>query len=201
MTGRLALLIRHAQSVWNAEGRWQGRADPPLTAEGLKAAHEAGPLLLRIFTQVLSSPLQRAAHTAHALAQELGINTVDSDARLVERQLGSWEGLTKNEAQKAFIDDWTRLTTEAIEPPQWESPASAVARVNQALTEAHKQETGPLLVVSHVGPIMCLQQHLTGRSTELSNLEGIWAIIEPESITLLGSQRFTTQQPRLGCFS
>ena len=198
MTGRLALLIRHAQSVWNAEGRWQGRADPPLTAEGLKAAHQAAPLLPRIFTQVLSSPLQRAADTAHALAQELGINAVDSDARLVERHLGSWEGLTKDEAQKAFVDDWTRLTTEAIEPPQWESPASAVARVHQALTEAHEQETGPLLVVSHAGPITCLQQHLTGRSTELSNLEGIWAIIEPESIILLGRQRFTTQHASTG---
>lgn len=193
MTGRLALLIRHAQSVWNAESRWQGRADPPLTAEGLKSAHQAAPLLPRIFTQVLSSPLQRAVHTAHALAQELGINAVDSDARLVERHLGRWEGLTKVEAQKAFVDDWTRLTTEAIEPPQWESPASAVARVHQALTEAHEKEPGPLLVVSHAGPITCLQRHLTGRSTALSNLEGIWAIIEPESITLLGRQRFTTQ--------
>ena len=198
MTGRLALLIRHAQSVWNAEGRWQGRADPPLTAEGLQVAQEAAPLLPRIFTQVLSSPLQRAAHTAHALAQELGINAIDSDARLVERHLGSWEGLTKDEAQKAFVDDWTRLATEDIEPPQWESPASAVARAHQALTEAHKQETGPLLVVSHAGPITCLQRHLRGPSTALSNLEGLWAIIEPESITLLGRQCFTTQDASTG---
>ena len=122
------------------------------------------------------------------------VDAVNSDERLEERHLGGWEGLTKDEAHTAFDSDWTRLTSEGIEPPQWETSSSAASRVHRVLTESHQHGTGPLLVVSHAGPITCLQRHLTGRSTEMSNLEGIWAIIEPESVTLLGRQHFTDRQ-------
>lgn len=63
------LLLRHGQSTWNAESRWQGWADAPLSEEGLAQAREMGELLAAggpQFTRVVSSDLARSADTARA---------------------------------------------------------------------------------------------------------------------------------------
>ena len=60
------LLIRHGQSEWNATGRWQGQADPPLTDEGRNDARRAAEAL-GAFDAVVASTLQRAIETAEAL--------------------------------------------------------------------------------------------------------------------------------------
>ena len=57
------LILRHGQSEWNALGRWQGQADPPLTDVGKKQALKATKKL-GLFDSIVSSPLQRAKNTA-----------------------------------------------------------------------------------------------------------------------------------------
>ena len=66
------LLLRHAESEWNAQGRWQGQADTPLTERGRRHAAEAGPLLAT-FEMLVSSDLRRARQSAEIIAAGAGI--------------------------------------------------------------------------------------------------------------------------------
>src|SRR3954454_17144605 len=93
------LLVRHGQSVWNADGRWQGQADPPLSALGEQQAVEAANRLDGI-DAVGTSDLVRHARTADLLAHELGVDVV-VDARWRERHAGEWQGHTRAEIEWA----------------------------------------------------------------------------------------------------
>src|SRR5436309_8138951 len=100
MTSRV-LLVRHGQSEWNAVGRWQGQADPPLTDLGRQqaraAAHSLGSL-----DAVFASDLQRATETAVIVAAQLGIGPVVLDPDLRERDAGEWSGLTRDEIHERY---------------------------------------------------------------------------------------------------
>ncbi|MEY2406219.1 MAG: glucosyl-3-phosphoglycerate phosphatase, partial [Acidimicrobiaceae bacterium] len=81
------LLVRHGQSEWNALGRWQGQADPPLSDLGRLQAHAAAHALGAVGA-VFASDLVRAAETAAIIAAELGVGPVVIDADLRERDAG-----------------------------------------------------------------------------------------------------------------
>ena len=94
-------LVRHGETVWNAEGRQQGRLDSPLTAKGIEQARAAGRALHRALPDttgvvVETSPLGRARQTAALIAEELGLGAggVVVSPLLVEHDLGAWQGLT-----------------------------------------------------------------------------------------------------------
>ena len=95
------LLLRHAQSTWNAEGRWQGHADPPLSAEGKQTAKAAAPQYSHI-SRVVSSPLLRATETAEIIAESSGTSHVATHRGLTERDLGEWTGLTRSEVEEKW---------------------------------------------------------------------------------------------------
>lgn len=90
-------LVRHAQSEWNAVGRWQGQADPPLTAHGRQQARELAERFPKAhLTHLFTSDLQRARDTAAPLAQRFGLEpVVDRDLR--ELDVGSWSGKTREQ--------------------------------------------------------------------------------------------------------
>src|SRR3546814_7398309 len=69
------LLVRHGQSEWNATGRWQGQADPPLTDLGRAQAHHAA-RSLGVVDAIVASDLQRAADTALIISGALGVGPV-----------------------------------------------------------------------------------------------------------------------------
>src|SRR3546814_3323938 len=95
------LLVRHGQSEWNATGRWQGQADPPLTDLGRAQAHHAA-RSLGVVDAIVASDLQRAADTALIISGELGVGPVVLDEGLRERDAGEWSGLTRAEIER----DW-----------------------------------------------------------------------------------------------
>src|SRR5688500_8423312 len=63
------LLVRHGESEWNAVGRWQGWADPPLTELGLEQARLAAKAVGAV-DLIVASDLERAWHTAEVIAAE-----------------------------------------------------------------------------------------------------------------------------------
>lgn len=97
------ILVRHAQSQWNAENRFTGWADPPLTAAGMAEAQRAGAWLRNHdyrFDIAYSSRLQRAITTLDILLQQLGQEDLprQQDWRLNERHYGVLQGVNKAEA-------------------------------------------------------------------------------------------------------
>lgn len=146
------LVVRHGQSEWNAIGRWQGHADPPLSELGRRQAYVAAGSIGAV-DGIISSDLIRAVETAAIIAQQLGIGPVMVDERLRERDAGEWTGLVKAEIDKGWpgwIDDLRR-------PAGFEDAESVLARVVEAFAEIRAASPGgSLLVVTHGGVIRAL---------------------------------------------
>jgi broad specificity phosphatase PhoE len=166
-------MLRHGQSVWNAERRWQGWADPPLTrlgeAQARAAADKLGDLGL---AGVASSDLRRAERTAEIIAGALGIGPVDVDFGLRERDVGDWSGRTTEEIEERWpgqLDAWRQGTLAS--PPNGE--ADMLPRVLEAL-DRRLASGRDWLVVTHGGVIHAVDRHLGAEPTPLYNLCGRW---------------------------
>lgn len=150
------LLVRHGESTWNAEKRWQGWGDPPLSACGrAQAAALAAGLASSGIVRLVSSDLARAAQTASILGAALGVAPV-FDARLRERNLGRWTGLTQEEIAVRFGNELRRLRTRepGFRPDGGESHEEFAARASPALLElAASEPGGATAVVTHLGVI------------------------------------------------
>jgi broad specificity phosphatase PhoE len=166
------LLVRHGQSTWNADGRWQGSEDPPLSTLGVRQAHLAAEHL-GTFDLVASSHLERASVTATIIANELGIGPVVTDPDLGERFAGSFQGLTRAEIEERFPG----FLAEGRRPDDFETSESVAERAVVALARiaADIGDDGTALVISHGGVIHALEA-LVGATREgrLPNLGGRW---------------------------
>ena len=164
------LVVRHGQSEWNATGRWQGRADPPLTDEGRRQSKVAGGAL-GTFDAVVASPLLRAAETATIIAERLGIGPVLTDPDLVERDAGEWQGLTRSQIQEGwpgFLDDGRR-------PPSYELGDAMLTRTLSVLERiSERMGDGDVLVVSHGGIVYALEEACRKPWRRLPNLGARW---------------------------
>ncbi|HVN62556.1 MAG TPA: histidine phosphatase family protein [Gaiellaceae bacterium] len=158
------LLVRHAETEWNREGRWQGHADPPLNEAGRAQAQAlARSLVGERVDAIYSSDLRRAAETAEILAAALGL-PVTTDPDLREIDVGSWSGLTREEVAVQF-PDWDTHDGETRE-------ALEVRVVAAVRLIAQRHPDGQVLVVTHGGSIRSLQRHLDGEPAPvLANCE------------------------------
>ncbi len=165
------LLARHAQSEWNALGRWQGQSDPPLSelgwAQARAAAFNAG-----VFDAIVASTLERAFNTATTISEATGVGPVLVDERLMERQAGEYQGLTRDEIEQR----WPGNLAARIWPPGWEPDADLVGRALEAMDEIHLRTAGygEVLVVTHGGLIYSIEEHLGERRGRIPNLGGCW---------------------------
>lgn len=100
------ILLRHGRTAWNASGRFQGQADPPLDGTGLAQATRAATQLRTLEPDaVVSSDLQRATQTAELVGASCAL-AVTVDSRLREVALGRWEGLSPSDAAAAFPEEY-----------------------------------------------------------------------------------------------
>lgn len=148
------LVARHGQSEWNALGRWQGQADPPLSdlgrTQALAAAERVGSVDV-----VVASDLQRAVETAAIIARVLGVGPVMVEAGLRERDAGEWSGLTRDEIER----DWPGYLDEHRYPPAFEATEVFHERIRAALDRVEAAYRGAeVLVVSHGGVIYGLER-------------------------------------------
>ena len=158
------LLVRHGESEWNAAGRLQGQADPPLSKLGRRQAmHVAARLVDEGVEAVVSSDLERAHDTAAAFARSVGLKIVDRrDLREVD--LGSWTGVSREELERENPELWRRWRIEGIEG--WEGGetyAAAMVRVGAAIQSLAAEYGGRTVVaVTHGGCIRLATCHLLG---------------------------------------
>ncbi len=113
------ILIRHGQTDWNATGRWQGQANPPLNAVGRAQAQQTAQELIAQNIEVLiSSDLTRARETAAIIGASIGV-PVNLEPRLREINLGDWQGLYSDDIRARWPDEmrtWLESPL-AIRPP------------------------------------------------------------------------------------
>jgi broad specificity phosphatase PhoE len=150
------VLIRHGQTDWNAEGRWQGQADQPLNEVGCGQACQAADYLRQFgFNALYSSDLRRAFETAQIIGHELGLDVV-AEPRLREINLGRWQGMQVAEIQAQYPEEFRRWREQplSVQPPGGETLAALAARVleavNAIIARHPRQRVG---VVSHEFPI------------------------------------------------
>jgi 2,3-bisphosphoglycerate-dependent phosphoglycerate mutase len=148
------LLVRHGETDWNRENRFQGRADPPLNAAGREQAHElAARLVDEPLTAVFTSPLQRATETAEIVAAARRLRVVPEPG-LLEIDVGSWSGLTRAEIEHRFPDGyrrWLELASGWDDGETYEALGERVVPTLLRIAATHDGER--VLVVTHSGPI------------------------------------------------
>jgi broad specificity phosphatase PhoE len=148
------LLVRHGETDWNREGRFQGHADPPLNDLGrAQAAELATALAGEEVAAVYSSPLERAFETAELLAAPRGLAAVPVEG-LREIDVGSWQGLTRAEIEARFPREFRRWLDYGRGWNDGETYEEMGERVVAALRElATRHEQERIMVVTHGGPI------------------------------------------------
>lgn len=160
------LLVRHGESEWNAIGKWQGWADPPLSELGVRQAKVAAQAVGSV-DAIVASDLQRASATAEVIAAEVGIGPVVVDAALRERAAGPWEGMTRREIET----QWPGYLDSGERPDGYEDDASILARVLPALRTLEAAGEA-VLVVTHGGVIGAVDRELGQSHGRTPNLGG-----------------------------
>jgi broad specificity phosphatase PhoE len=147
------LLVRHGETDWNLERRWQGHADRPLNDTGRAQARElAERLAEEPPVAIYSSDLARARATAEIVGARLGLAVV-VDARLREVDVGEWSGLTMAEVEIAYPDGIRRRLDGGTGWEQGETYEAMGERVVTALQEIAAAHDGRVLVVTHGGSV------------------------------------------------
>lgn len=146
------LIVRHGQTAYNREFRNQGRADIELDEVGMaQAACLAGVLAEVEPDAVYSSPLKRAQATAKAIARD---REVVLDARLAERDYGTWEGKTREEIAIEDADNHTRYRSDPVIQPSGggETGIDVFMRCVGFLHDLFaRHDSGTFVVVTHGG--------------------------------------------------
>lgn len=168
----LIYVIRHGQTDWNVEGRFQGSRDIPINATGRRQADSNGQALRNILGEHVSafdyvaSPLGRARETMERIRATLSLPVKDYrlDDRLIEVSFGDWEGHTLSELEA--LETQTDMRTRERKDSKWDfQPPGDSAESYEILTwriaawlESVKQ---PTVCVSHGGVVRSLF-HLVG---------------------------------------
>ncbi|GIH62156.1 histidine phosphatase family protein [Microbispora siamensis] len=177
---RRVVCLRHGQTLWNVEKRFQGHTDIALDETGVAQAARAASLLAALRpTMLVSSDLRRAYDTAAALGRLTGLDVaVDKDLR--ERGGGEWEGLTRDEIRAGWPVEY-----EAWEAPGGEDVAHVADRVAEAIGRwaSRLDDDGLLVVASHgaalrlgICRLLGLPQELWSALGSLGNCS--WSVLE-----------------------
>jgi broad specificity phosphatase PhoE len=182
------LLIRHAQTEWNATGRLQGQSDPSLSDLG---EHQCGLLQARMrgaqLDALFTSDLERARRTAGAVAAGAHV-TVTPDPGLREVGLGEWEGIDR----AALERDYPELHRRWVAEPSWdivpggEGNDAFRTRVLGALERivARMADDTTVAAVTHIGVIRLVLSMAAG--LESLGLRWPWAVDNTAITTLTG---------------
>jgi broad specificity phosphatase PhoE len=170
------LLIRHGQSLGNAEGRFGGHTDTRLSPRGLEQAFAtAQALAVEHLDAIYSSDLARAIETATPLAELAGIEIQPTEA-FRERSVGVMEGLTFEEAAAQYPEQYAALLRRDFEHvllggESYRQTLDRASRKLDEIIEAHKG--GRIAIVTHTGTICILALHLMG-ALDAPELKPVW---------------------------
>jgi broad specificity phosphatase PhoE len=190
-------LIRHGESVYNAEGRIQGHADIPLSELGCRQAEAAAEALARQpMEAIFASPLRRAAQTAEIIAKRLGL-PVQFDDRLKEIDVGIFQGKLHSELERLYPQEIARWRSEDMDyaVPGGESRRQILQRGRSAFESILAEGRENVAIISHGRILMTTIKSLLGMPltkppfslqngsiTTLSYNEGNFELISLDSV-------------------
>lgn len=178
------VLLRHGETEWSRSGQHTGRTDVPLSARGEQLGAETGRLLHgRIFSLVLTSPLQRARHTAELA----GLVGAEIDDNLIEWDYGGYEGLTTNEIRERVGHPWTVFGDGVIPgATPGESIEEVAARCRKVIDRAMPfLATGDVALVGHGHCLRILTAVFLGQELRF----GSQILLDAGSVSVLGWER------------
>jgi len=143
--------VRHGESTWNVERRFQGQLDPPLSELGLLQAQSLARRLAQESrpAAIVSSPLQRARNTAEIVGERCHV-PVSVDQRLIEICHGPWQGELEADVARrwpALYKQWHEMP-DLARFPDGESLSDVEARFLSFVEDALVLPS-PLLVCTH----------------------------------------------------
>jgi len=167
-------LVRHAETEWNQAGRWQGHADPVLSARGRCQADALADRMAEdpeatALGPLLCSDLSRSLETATVLGRRLGLEP-ETDPRLRELDIGEWSGCVREEIEARDGDLLVRFEAEDPDarPPGGETRREIRERAHAVMSEfAQRYAESRILIVTHRGLIRALLPGVDLRNAEL----------------------------------
>lgn len=158
-------LLRHGETDWNREGRFQGHTNTPLNARGVAQAVAARQALSNLgIRRVVSSDLMRAHHTALILGAALGL-PVEQDPALRERSYGIFEGLTWQQIAQQHPAHHEAYHHNPLHPIPGAEPTPDLRTRAWNVLQRHAPSAAqplPVLLVSHGGLLRAMLWHALG---------------------------------------
>ena len=178
-------IVRHGETEWNKEGRMQGRLNSNLTSKGKKYARALGERLKDTeFAHIISSPSGRTLETVQLIKGDRDI-PIMTDERIMEINLGSWQGMKKDDLKKLYPNEYEHFINKPddhqIEGAETLSEMSK--RAMEFLTDLKgSRDNENLLIVTHGRFISALYAIFKG-----VELKDIWAMptVEGTSLTIV----------------
>jgi len=164
-------LLRHGESIGNAESRWQGQSDFPLTDTGraqARALAERWQKENAKFDFLISSPLLRTKETTEIIASVLNLNNVEFDPLWLERDNGDFAGLTAHEVRQNFQHSSFSTPYDPV-GGDGEGDWELFLRAGQALHSLLKREPARYLIVSHGGLLNQVMHAVVGMAPQANN--------------------------------
>ncbi|QDQ02976.1 histidine phosphatase family protein [Lysinibacillus fusiformis] len=171
---QIIYLLRHGETEFNTQGRYQGVLDSPLTDVGMAQVRQNADMLKSLIGnpnewKIISSPLGRALKSTEIICEAIGydVKNVEKENRLTEVDVGDWAGLTTNEIEKS----WPSLLQNSdvynwyFNVPNGESYDAVVGRLTDWFAS-----------IKHEPKVIAVSHGLTGRI-----LRGIYAGLEKEN--------------------
>ncbi|WP_456343079.1 alpha-ribazole phosphatase [Thermovibrio sp.] len=168
------ILVRHGKTVWNAEGRYQGKMDIPLNEEGREQARKVGEALKGFPVKaVYSSPLSRCRDTAQEIAKHHGLE-VQVKEGFKEIDHGRWEGMLASEVEREYpelLKLWKEKPSQ-VKMPEGESLKDVYDRAVKAFEDVVRSHSDEdlIVIVGHDATNKVLMCHLLG-----TGLDKFWA--------------------------
>jgi len=163
-------LLRHGESVGNAESRWQGQADFPLTNTGRAQTRKLAERWKKEkikFDLIIASPLARAKETAEIIASALNLK-VEFEPLWLERDNGEFSGLTAHEVRQNFTHPPFMTPYDSV-GGDGEGDWELFLRAGQALQSLLKREPARYLIVSHGGLLNQFMHAVIGVTPQANN--------------------------------
>lgn len=156
--------MRHGETVWNTERRYQGMTDIELSEEGLRQAECAAKRFKNIkIDKIYASPLKRAMKTAEKIAAEKGLEIISEDD-FREIHFGEWEGKTVPELTEKYGESYTNFIREPHKYgfPGEGSVENVINRIKPGIDRIIAEDEGNVLIVSHGGIIRLMIMYIMG---------------------------------------